>query len=77
MLCSFLAGECLYGKLKGSRLTPTDNLLNRTVRDALADWPDIRVVMSERPVRVTDQHKKWNPAVAGIPVLGPWFLLRR
>lgn len=66
-----VTGVCLYGPLKGRRLPSAGNLLHTTVREALAQDPDVRLALSDRPVR---QPSRWAPLAKRVPVLGPVFL---
>lgn len=66
-----VTGICLYGPLKGRRLGSPGNLLHTTVREALAADPDVRVAVSDRPVR---QPSRWAPLAERVPVLGSIFL---
>jgi hypothetical protein len=66
-----VTGLCLYGPLRGRSVGPIGNLQHTTAREALAADPEVRVALSDRPIR---QPNRWAPLAGRIPVLGPVFM---
>lgn len=50
-----VTGEAVYGPLKGTVL-PISNLLHMTVQEALDEYPDIAIAISDREIR-----DEWSP----------------
>ncbi len=65
-----ITGQALYGPLAGTRL-PVANVLHMTVKEALAAHPDIRVAISDRPVR--GRRSRWWPLARRVPGLSRLF----
>lgn len=65
-----ITGEAMDGPLAGRRL-PAANLLHMTVKQALAEQPDMLVALSDRPMR--DERPRFWPRLERVPVLGERF----
>lgn len=65
-----ITGRAMYGPLQGEEMS-LDNLLHMSVEQALAVYPDLRVAISDRPIR-GEQSRFW-PLAKQIPVLSQRF----
>ncbi|NIR44185.1 MAG: DUF3179 domain-containing protein [Gemmatimonadetes bacterium] len=66
-----ITGRAMHGPLEGAKL-PVANLLHMSVEQARAAYPDLRVAISDRPIR-GEQSPFW-PVAKQVPVLPDRFL---
>ena len=65
-----ITGECVYGPLRGTKL-PIFNLLHMSVEQALVNYPDLRLAISDRPIR--RRRGRFSPLGERVPVLSRLF----